>query len=198
MVSEGARPKGGGRSEFANLAHPQFVGDGPKTVSESTVSNTEHSEFFGPHRVPGRELSEFLSAYYLCAKAKSPSFCFAELTEFAVKLSEFSVSSLLRFSRKGPFRTKNSTALESVLFCRHRSFSVSVLFSCLFFLEKQALLSPPRSVLLRPYRICFPYRNSLSVQFFVRKGPLGSALETVFRPFSSWAAFPRVARRTCF
>ena len=34
-----------------------------------------------------RELSEFLSAYYLCAKANSPSF-FAELTEFAPKLSE--------------------------------------------------------------------------------------------------------------
>ena len=34
----------------------------------------ELREFFGPHRVPGRELSEFLSAYYLCAKANSPSF----------------------------------------------------------------------------------------------------------------------------
>ena len=38
------------------------------------VSNRELSDFFGPHRVPGRELSEFLSAYYLCAKANSPSF----------------------------------------------------------------------------------------------------------------------------
>ena len=28
--------------------------------AESTVSNTELSEFFGPHRDPGRELSEFL------------------------------------------------------------------------------------------------------------------------------------------
>ena len=42
-------------------------------------SNTELSEFFGPHRVPGRELStEFLSAYYLCAKADSPSFFFSQ------------------------------------------------------------------------------------------------------------------------
>ena len=64
------------------------IGNGPNTVSESTVSNTELSEFFGPHRVPGRELSELLSAYYLCAKTNSPSF-FAELTEFAPKLSEF-------------------------------------------------------------------------------------------------------------
>ena len=43
-------------------------------VLESTVLNTELSEFFGPHRVPGRELSELLSAYYLCVKANSPSF----------------------------------------------------------------------------------------------------------------------------
>ena len=49
-------------------------GNGLTTVSESTASNTELSEFLGPHRVPGRELSEFLSAYYLCAKANSPSF----------------------------------------------------------------------------------------------------------------------------
>ena len=75
---------------------------------------------------------------------------------------------------KGPFHTKNSTALESVQFCHRRSFSVSVPFSCLLFLEKQALLSPLRSVLLRPYRICSPYRNSLSVLFLVRKGPLGA------------------------
>ena len=56
--------------------------NGPNTVSENTVSNTELSEFFGPHRAPGTKLSEFLSAYYLCAKANSPSFFFAELSEF--------------------------------------------------------------------------------------------------------------------
>ena len=50
------------------------IPNGPNTVSESTVSTTELSELFGPQRVPGRELSEFLSAYYLCAKANSPSF----------------------------------------------------------------------------------------------------------------------------
>ena len=48
-------------------------GNGPNTVSESTVSNTELSEVFGPHRVLGRDLSEFLSGYYLCAEANSPS-----------------------------------------------------------------------------------------------------------------------------
>ena len=41
---------------------------------ESTVSNTELSEFFGPHQVLERELSEFLSSFYLCANANSPSF----------------------------------------------------------------------------------------------------------------------------
>ena len=76
---------------------------------------------------------------------------------------------------KGPFRTKNSTAPESVVFCYHRSFSLSVPFSCLFVLEKQAFLSPLRSVLLRPYRIFSPYRNSLSVVFLVREGPLGGS-----------------------
>ena len=67
-----------------NLAN---LGDGPNTVSESTVSNTEISEFLCSHRVLGRELSEFLSAYYLCAKASSPS-----------SLAEFSVRSVFRNS----------------------------------------------------------------------------------------------------
>ena len=48
--------------------------NGPNTVPESSVSNTELSESLGPHRAPGSELSEFLSAYHLCAQANSPSF----------------------------------------------------------------------------------------------------------------------------
>ena len=68
------------------------VGDRPNTVPESTVSNTELSEFFCPHRVPGTELNEFLSAYYLCAKANSPSFSqnSPSLPQNSVRLSEFS------------------------------------------------------------------------------------------------------------
>ena len=64
------------------------IRDGPNTVSESLVSNTELSELFCLRRVPGRELSEFLSAYYFfCDKANSPSFfCRAH----RVRLSEFS------------------------------------------------------------------------------------------------------------
>ena len=50
------------------------IGIGPKKVSECMVANTELSEFFGPHGVPGRELSEFFSAFYVGAKANSPSF----------------------------------------------------------------------------------------------------------------------------
>ena len=69
------------------------LGNGPNTVSESTVSNTELSEFFYPHRVPGRELSELLSAYFLCAKANSPSFW-----QNSPSLPQNSVSSLLRNS----------------------------------------------------------------------------------------------------
>ena len=64
------------------------IGNGPNAVLESTVSNTKLSKFFGPHRVPGRELTEFLSAYYLFAKENSPSFL-AELTKFGAELSEF-------------------------------------------------------------------------------------------------------------
>ena len=39
--------------------------DGLNTVSESTVSNTELSKLFGPHRVPGREVSEFVSLFFV-------------------------------------------------------------------------------------------------------------------------------------
>ena len=37
-----------------------FFGDRPKTVSESTVSKAELSEFVCPHGVPGTGLSDFL------------------------------------------------------------------------------------------------------------------------------------------
>ena len=47
---------------------------------------------FGPHRVLGRELSEFLLAYDLCVKGNSPSFSqnSPSLPQNSVKLSEFS------------------------------------------------------------------------------------------------------------
>ena len=67
------------------------VGNGPNTVSESTASNTELSEFLGPHQVLERELSEFLSAYDLCAKANSPSF-----SQNSPSLPQNSVSSVFK------------------------------------------------------------------------------------------------------
>ena len=56
--------------------------------------------FFGPHRAPGRELSEFLSAYYLCTKANSPS-----LSQNSPSLAQNSVSPLFR--NIGPATTQN-------------------------------------------------------------------------------------------
>ena len=75
-----------------DIAEKIVIGNGPNTVSGSTVSNTELSEFFGAHWVPGSELSEFLLAYYLCAKANSPSFSqnSPSLPQNSVRLSEFS------------------------------------------------------------------------------------------------------------
>ena len=61
-------------------------------VSEGTVSNTELSEFFGPQRVPGRELSELLSPFYLCANATSTSFSLN-----SPSLAQNSVNFLSRF-----------------------------------------------------------------------------------------------------
>ena len=73
-------------------APPLFIGNGPNTVSGSTVSNTKLSEFFGAHCVLGSELSEFISAYYLCVNANSPSSSqnSPSLPQNSVRLSEFS------------------------------------------------------------------------------------------------------------
>ena len=50
------------------------IGDRSNTVSESTVSSTEPSDLFWPHRVPGESSVSSSQPYYLCAKANSPSF----------------------------------------------------------------------------------------------------------------------------
>ena len=58
--------------------------------SLNTVSDEHRTQrVFGPHRVARRELSEFRSAYYLCAKANSQSFS-AELTSETVLLNHYS------------------------------------------------------------------------------------------------------------
>ena len=73
-------------------------GDGQNTVSESTASSTKLSEFFGSHRVPGRELSEFLSPCYLCAKSEL-TIEFLELTKCAAELSLSEFSLMKQYSR---------------------------------------------------------------------------------------------------
>ena len=77
-------------TQIAGMASPKplcLLGNrpSPSMVSEGTVSNTKLSESFWPFELRG-ELSEFLSAYYLCVKANSPS------------LPQNSVSSLFRNS----------------------------------------------------------------------------------------------------
>ena len=105
FISELAGTVDGGLSNRPGISE-RFLGgpvlctpdlrDGPNTVSESTVSNTKLSDLFCPHRVPGRELSEFLSgrvsAYYLCDSANSPSLSqnSPSLPQNSVRLSEFS------------------------------------------------------------------------------------------------------------
>ena len=74
---------------------------------------------------------------------------------------------------KDPSALKCYGAQIRSVFCYRRR---SVPLSCLLCLEKQSFLSPLRSVLLCPFRLCSPYRNSLSVALLVRKGPLGGSI----------------------
>ena len=125
--------RGAQNSRFGASKRPIF-GDGPNTLSESTVSNTELSEFFGPHRVSGRELSEFLSAYYLCAKANSPTFSqnSPSLLQNSVLAKQYSARFLyfpapmkrVRNIRKMPWNIpKNLWALLDCLKRFHRHFA---------------------------------------------------------------------------
>ena len=61
--------------------------------------------------------------------------------------------SLWKLCPKGPFRTKKTTALESVVFCYCRSCWLSIPFFCFFSSGKQAFLSSLCSVFLSLYRI---------------------------------------------
>ena len=72
---------------------------------------------------------------------------------------------------KGPFRTKDTTALESVVFC-NRHFSVSVLCSCLFFPRKPSISEHSPKRFATSVANLLPVPNSHSVVFLVREGPL--------------------------
>ena len=68
------------------------LGNGLNTVSESTVSNTELSEFFLALPEFRGDNSVSSSQPFLCEKkSELTGFFFAELTEFATELSEFSL-----------------------------------------------------------------------------------------------------------
>ena len=57
------------------------IGNGPNTVSESTVSYTDLSEFFGPHEFRGENsVSSSEPIIFVCQ---------SELTEFFAELTEF-------------------------------------------------------------------------------------------------------------
>ena len=73
----------------------------------------------------------------------------------------------------GSFRTENRSGawIHSILLSLY-FFTFCTIF--LFCLEKQAFLSPLHSILPCPCRIFSPYRNSLSVVFLAREGPLGN------------------------
>ena len=64
-----------------------FVGNGPNTVSGSTVSNTELSEFFWDS-LSSRERTQWVPFSLLFVCQNELTEFFAELTEFAPKLSE--------------------------------------------------------------------------------------------------------------
>ena len=96
-------PKSSKGGHFRGIAHEKrfLVQSFPKQYSETGRIRFRRARFQTPSSVSflglpefrGSELSEFLSAYALCAKANSPSFFFVELTVFAprnsVRLSKF-------------------------------------------------------------------------------------------------------------
>ena len=73
------------------------LGNGPNTVSESTVSNTELSEFFLALTEFRGENSVSSSQPIICVPKRTHRVFLAELTDFAEKLSE-AQSSFLRYS----------------------------------------------------------------------------------------------------
>ena len=85
--------------QYPLLAGLSFWSDDARRLSETGRIRFRRVRFqtpscvsFGPRRAPGRELSEFLLAYYLCAKPNSPSFWqkSPSLPYNSVRLSEFS------------------------------------------------------------------------------------------------------------
>ena len=74
-----------------------IIRDRPNTVSESTVSNTERSEFFWPSPSSG-ERTQWVPLRLLFMWQSALTQFFAKLTEFAPKLSEGSIIEWVLFS----------------------------------------------------------------------------------------------------
>ena len=119
-----------------------WLGGGVKNCEQKFCEQTDVSNF--SHFWVSLRKEEKVSFWSLLGQIND--FFFLSLWLLSVSTFARNLSEL----PKGPFRTKNSTALESVVFCYRRSFSLSVPFSCLLSLQKQALLSTLRSVLLLP------------------------------------------------
>ena len=84
---------------------PRF-GDGPSTVSESTVSNTELTEFFGPRRENSVSSSQPIAAKL--TKANSPN-----LSQNSPSSPQNSVGSLIRNNAlEAVFRPSPNVAAE--------------------------------------------------------------------------------------
>ena len=92
--SQGVGGWGGGPSKghFWPDGDPHLSETGRIRFRRVRFQTPSSVSFCCPHRVPRRELSEFLSAYYLSDKANSPSFSqnSPSLPQNSVRLSEFS------------------------------------------------------------------------------------------------------------
>ena len=76
--------------KFVHACTAMFENSGQIRFRRARFRTPGLREFFGPHQVLGRELSEFRSSYYLCVTANSSSFL-----QNSVSLPQNSVSSLL-------------------------------------------------------------------------------------------------------
>ena len=92
--------------------------------------------------------------------------CDAGATENATKKERVKTSQVL----KGPFRTKNSTAPESVVFCYRRCFfTIRTVFLPLFPRKNKHFSA--LSVAFCDFHTDFSRHSEFAVLFLVRKGP---------------------------
>ena len=105
----------GAKSWIFSIFGPSGSETGRKRFRRARFQTPSSVSFFGAHRVPGRELSEFLLAYHLCAKANSPSF--SQNSPSCHKTQWGSVSYLLRTSTLEivfrPFPSHKGLSLEN-------------------------------------------------------------------------------------